>query len=748
MIDRIAQALSGRRLLVVLDNCEHVLDAAARSGRGDPGSHATVKVIATSREGLRVAAEQLWAVPSLDVAGGGDFGRGGVVRRTRPGRGRRVRAARRGRQRGGDGDLSAPGRDRAGDRVGRGPDGVDEPGGGGATVERPVPAAVGVTTRPGTPPDVAPRGAVVLRPARRRRTGGAGPLFGVRRGLRPRRRHPRVRRRGSTSTRCWTCWTPWCASRWSPPSSARGHARYAMLETIRQFAEEQLAAAGSIERCGTDTPRTSPSRPSRTGTSGTGPASGSRSTGWTSSSPTCAPGSAGPPTRETWPAPRPSPLTAPSWPSPFSATNRPGGPRRSSPRPPAPHLPTSPPLPRRQPVLVDRTRRGRRSVTPKTAVEIGGRFPLRPLRPRLARLWQAAAYSFAGGSTGPWRSTPPWDQLGLAGVVGILWADPRVGGPRPKPRRPERSPRRQSAPPGPRQPVPDRLHAAWLRAGLHRDRSDSSSQHVREGLAYAREHRVTIFETVFARERPASKPSRRLDHALPCSTARSARSTEPATSAIWPTRSPASLDPATDEAPRDRRHPLRNRHATQRAQWPGASRTVFAQRSATPFRTLRRRWRGHGARRGRALRAARPDRTCPAGTPPHLTRSTAPRTCRCRASRPPPRRSWGPWISWASPRRCFPSRDLCHRARAPANRGQLANVSNISLMATIWPPLVEDGTRMGVGTPASNQASTPSRTAWGSRRACSSRASGRSSRGQLVASPLAAAASMSAISCS
>lgn len=33
----VAQALAGRRLLVVLDNCEHVLDASADFGRGDPG---------------------------------------------------------------------------------------------------------------------------------------------------------------------------------------------------------------------------------------------------------------------------------------------------------------------------------------------------------------------------------------------------------------------------------------------------------------------------------------------------------------------------------------------------------------------------------------------------------------------------------------------------------------------------------------------------------------------------------------
>ena len=38
--DSITQALSGRRLLMVLDNCEHVLDAAADLVEHDPGPHA------------------------------------------------------------------------------------------------------------------------------------------------------------------------------------------------------------------------------------------------------------------------------------------------------------------------------------------------------------------------------------------------------------------------------------------------------------------------------------------------------------------------------------------------------------------------------------------------------------------------------------------------------------------------------------------------------------------------------------
>ena len=70
----------------------------------------------------------------------------------------------------------------------------------------------------GTPPDAAQHRAMVLRPARRRRTGGVGPLLGVRRRLRPRRRQPSLCRPAGRVRRCWTGWIRWCASRWSPPS--------------------------------------------------------------------------------------------------------------------------------------------------------------------------------------------------------------------------------------------------------------------------------------------------------------------------------------------------------------------------------------------------------------------------------------------------------------------------------------------------------------------------------------------------
>jgi predicted ATPase/class 3 adenylate cyclase len=67
LADSVTAALEGRLRLLVFDNCEHVLDAAAELIEAVVARSDTVKVLATSREGLRVADEQLWPVPSLDV---------------------------------------------------------------------------------------------------------------------------------------------------------------------------------------------------------------------------------------------------------------------------------------------------------------------------------------------------------------------------------------------------------------------------------------------------------------------------------------------------------------------------------------------------------------------------------------------------------------------------------------------------------------------------------------------------------
>ena len=63
----LAEFLQAKRLLLVLDNCEHLLDAVAHLVdevvHGCPG----VSVLATSREGLGVAGERIMAVPSLGL---------------------------------------------------------------------------------------------------------------------------------------------------------------------------------------------------------------------------------------------------------------------------------------------------------------------------------------------------------------------------------------------------------------------------------------------------------------------------------------------------------------------------------------------------------------------------------------------------------------------------------------------------------------------------------------------------------
>ena len=70
--ESVAAALEGRVRLLVFDNCEHVLDAAADLAEAIFTHSATVRILATSREGLGVADEQVWPVPSLDVGAGTD----------------------------------------------------------------------------------------------------------------------------------------------------------------------------------------------------------------------------------------------------------------------------------------------------------------------------------------------------------------------------------------------------------------------------------------------------------------------------------------------------------------------------------------------------------------------------------------------------------------------------------------------------------------------------------------------------
>ncbi len=66
----VIEYLRRRRALLVIDNCEHVIDAAASSIEGVLLACADVDVLATSRDRLGIGGEVLWRVPPLGVGDG------------------------------------------------------------------------------------------------------------------------------------------------------------------------------------------------------------------------------------------------------------------------------------------------------------------------------------------------------------------------------------------------------------------------------------------------------------------------------------------------------------------------------------------------------------------------------------------------------------------------------------------------------------------------------------------------------
>lgn len=74
IVDGLSSHLRGLRLLLVLDNCEHLLDACASLTsillRSCPG----LSILATSRVPLGVAGEAVWAVPTLSLPAREDLG--------------------------------------------------------------------------------------------------------------------------------------------------------------------------------------------------------------------------------------------------------------------------------------------------------------------------------------------------------------------------------------------------------------------------------------------------------------------------------------------------------------------------------------------------------------------------------------------------------------------------------------------------------------------------------------------------
>ena len=67
LADTLADALRPRTMVLALDNCEHLLEACARLCRRLLAAAPDLRLLATSREPLRVAGETVWQVPPLAV---------------------------------------------------------------------------------------------------------------------------------------------------------------------------------------------------------------------------------------------------------------------------------------------------------------------------------------------------------------------------------------------------------------------------------------------------------------------------------------------------------------------------------------------------------------------------------------------------------------------------------------------------------------------------------------------------------
>src|SRR5205807_2478448 len=71
-LDRLCAYLGPRRMLLLLDNCEHLIDAVAGLCEAILRRCPEVVVLTTSREPLAVGGEVVWRVPPLALPAAGD----------------------------------------------------------------------------------------------------------------------------------------------------------------------------------------------------------------------------------------------------------------------------------------------------------------------------------------------------------------------------------------------------------------------------------------------------------------------------------------------------------------------------------------------------------------------------------------------------------------------------------------------------------------------------------------------------
>ena len=173
-------------MLLILDNCEHVIESAATFAHRVLGECRRLRILATSREPLGITGEALWPVAPLvlpaEDADPGEIESAPAVRllRDRAGAVRKDLATDAAHVVDDGARLPGAGRDAAGDRARRGQVAHHVPRPARQSARRPVPPADRRQPyRAAAAPDAARGGRLELGAAHRRRTDGPAQALGV-----------------------------------------------------------------------------------------------------------------------------------------------------------------------------------------------------------------------------------------------------------------------------------------------------------------------------------------------------------------------------------------------------------------------------------------------------------------------------------------------------------------------------------------------------------------------------------------
>ena len=252
-LEAIAAYLASRRLLLVLDNCEHLADACSDLLTSLLPDATDLRVVATSRQPLKVTGEHVMSLEPLAVPTPEEVAAGGVGHVEAVAllvdRARVVDAGFR---------LDSPAtpssspawsvarRNPLGDRAGGRPAAGAVGQSAGGAPGRPLRTAVCGNARDlAAPPDLACAHRVELRPVLAGRAGALGPDVGLRRRRRPRGGGVGLRRDRPTSA--LELLAGLVDKSVVTVSQTDGRVRFRMLETIREYGAERLAERGETE---------------------------------------------------------------------------------------------------------------------------------------------------------------------------------------------------------------------------------------------------------------------------------------------------------------------------------------------------------------------------------------------------------------------------------------------------------------------------------------------------------------------